>query len=188
MKKMILLTVLLLITTSVYAESPTDKGVYSLGGSISYQDRDVSYSYSDLDGVDIDSDYNTFLFSPSFRYFIFDNVALGASFMYEKTSGYLDSKSYGIGPTLRYYLPYKTANPFFEVGYTYLKTKVEHSIFSPKTTSNDYSIGFGLDYFISRNVSIEPKINYSWRDYKTDSRDSDEKTLYVGIGINLFIY
>lgn len=185
MKRIILFTVLLLITTNVYAESPTDKGVYSLGGSISY--RNVN--------SDSGSDSDIFLFSPSAQYFIYDNFAVGASLIYEKTSGTIDNESYGIGPTLRYYLPYKTVNPFFEVGYSYLKNKSEMSSLTLKTTSNNYSIGCGLDFFLSRNVSIEPVIKYSWRDYKDKfssglitPTDRDEKSLYIGIGINVFIF
>ncbi|MBN2418759.1 MAG: hypothetical protein JXL81_05195 [Deltaproteobacteria bacterium] len=77
MKKIILLAVLFFITTSVYGESPTDKGVYSLGGSISYQKLDSDYG----------SDIDTFSFTPSGRYFIFDNIALGGSLTFRKTSG-----------------------------------------------------------------------------------------------------
>jgi hypothetical protein len=178
MMKMYLLAGLLLITTSVFAESPTDKGVYSLGGSISYRNIDS----------DIGSDDNMFQFSPSGRYFIIDNIALGGSLTYEKSSGSFDTKSYGIGPNIRYYLPYETVNPFFEASYSYLRTKFETSLFSSKITSDEYTIGFGLDLFISKNVSIEPVVNYSWRDYKSDTRDMDEKTLYFGIGVNLFIF
>ncbi|NLD37191.1 MAG: porin family protein [Desulfatiglans sp.] len=182
MMKMYLLAGLLLITTSVFAESPTDKGVYSLGGSISYRNIDAD------DGLDED----LYSFSPSGRYFIFDNIALGGSVTYEKTSGILDTKSYGIGPNIRYYLPYKTMNPFFEAGYSYLRTKLETPYVSSKRTSNEFSVGFGLDLFISRNVSIEPIVSYSWRDYKDDLSylidDMDQKTLYFGVGVNLFIF
>lgn len=181
MKKIIVLTILLLVTANVYAESPTDKGVYSLGGSISYRDMDSD------DGFD----YKMYQFAPSFRYFIFDNIAIGTSLTYVKTkgTGIFDGESYGIGPTFRYYLPNKKINPFIEANYSYLKDKDDDS----KSTSNEFSIGIGLDYFISKNVSIEPTINYSWRDYKYNYdigyiNDRDVKTLYIGIGINLFIF
>ena len=181
MMKMYLLAGLLLITTSVFAESPTDKGVYSLGGSISYSDIDSD-----------DSDARFFEFSPSGRYFIYDNIAIGGSLTYSKTSGSgsFDSKSYGIGPNIRYYLPYEKVNPFIEAGYSYLRNKYKNSLFTSKRTSDEYTIGFGLDLFISRNVSIEPTVSYSWMDYKSDIRDidMDEKTLYFGIGVNLFIF
>lgn len=187
MIRMIFMTALLLITvTNVYAESPTDKGVYSLGGSISYMNVDS----------DNGSDVNRFMFSPSGRYFIFDNIAIGVSLGYGKSSGdTTDSESYGIGPSLRYYLPDITVNPFFEVAYSYSKNKSELIDYTLKSTTNDYSIGCGLDYFLSRNVSIEPMIRYTWinnkyKDFDSviTSTDMDYKTLYVGIGINWFIF
>jgi hypothetical protein len=179
MMKMYLLAGLLLITTNVLAESPTDKGVYSLGGSISYRDVDGDY----------DLDEKIFTFSPSGRYFIFDNIALGGSLTYSKNSwGSVDAKSYGIGPNIRYYLPYKTVNPFFEASYSYLRTKFDDTLSTSKTTSDEYTVGFGLDLFISRNVSIEPVVNYSWRDDKSGTFEWDVKTLYFGIGVNLFIF
>ena len=99
MKKITPLIVLLLITTNVYAESPTDKGVYRLGGSINYVHVDS----------DDESDRSTFSFSPSLQYFIYDNVAVGASLAYGKTSeDSYDGESYGIGPILRYYIFNKT--------------------------------------------------------------------------------
>ena len=187
MIRIILMTALLLISiTNIYAESPTDKGVYSLGGSISYMNIDSD------DG----SDEDIFLFSPSGRYFIFDNIAMGVSLVYRKSSNdTADSDSYGIGPSLRYYLPEKTMNPFFEVAYSYSKNKSEIFEYTLKSTSNDYSIGCGLDYFLSRNVSIEPMIRYSWRKYNYKDyqsligpMDLDEKALYIGIGVNWFIF
>ncbi len=180
MMKMCLLAGLLLITTNVFAESPTDKGVYSLGGSISYSNVDSDYG----------TENNTFSFYPSVRYFIFDNVAVGGSLGYGKTSGDSDSKRYGIGPNIRFYLPYEKVNPFIEAGYSYLRNKFGSSIFTTKITSSEYTIRLGLDLFISRNVSIEPTVSYSWMDYKSDfiEYDMDEKTLYFGIGVNLFIF
>ena len=193
MKKLILLTILLLMTTNTYADSttekkeertaksPLDKGVYSLGGSISYRNVDSNGG----------NNSNMFQFIPSGRYFILDNIAVGGSLTYEDSSGDFDIKSYGIGPNLRFYLPNETANPFFEAGYSYLKTEFDGLAISSNTTTHDYSIGLGLDYFISKNVSIEPIIKYSWRDYKYNDDygiDGDTKTLYVGIGISLFIF
>lgn len=182
MKKMILLTILLFLTANVHAESPTDKGVYGLGGSISYRNIDR----------DSGSDLNVFQISPSVRYFIYDNIAVGVSLEYEKWNGSIDSKTYGIGPTLRYYFPNITANPFLEAGYTYSKIRYEIPNLPAKVSSNDYSIAFGLDLFLSRNVSIEPIVKYSWKNYKDEMfstpGDIDEKTLYMGIGVNLFIF
>ena len=108
--------------------------------------------------------------------------------IYEKTSGDLQhDKTYGIGPNIRYYLHYEQANPFLEAGFSYLKSEFGSNF---KTTAKEYSIGAGLDFFISKNVSIEPVIKYSWRDYKDHylQYERDENTLYVGVGINIFIF
>ena len=77
--------------------------------------------------------------------------------------------------------------------YLFINGEMEGSSVPVKYDRNDITFGFGIDYFLSRNVALEPMFRYIFRkvDYDTTSTsytDIDEKELLVGIGINVFIF
>ncbi len=189
MKKAFFVVVsLMILVTNVYADSPTDKGVYSLSGSI-------SYSHTNEGGGTM------ILITPAFLYFVYPNFAVGSSIIYwDFKTDNSETKRYGIGPVVRYYFGKDTIYPFASVEYTYTKNKSE-SDFSGLSTSStghgdDLALGLGIDYFLSRNIAVEPMIRYTFNHDAADtssfgsaaSSSNRSETLFIGIGINAFIF
>jgi len=191
MKKATLtLAALIFLVGTVYADSPVDKGVYSLSGSI---------SYSRING----SGESMTSITPAFMYFVYPNLALGASILYwDFKTDNSESKSYGIGPVVRYYFGKETIYPFVSAEYTYTKDKNESNFSGFSSTSNGHgsriSLGLGIDYFLSKNVALEPIVRYTFSHRETDisastfssatSNSNREEGLFIGIGINVFIF
>ena len=176
---------LFIFSNNVNAESPIDKGVYSLSGSI-------SFSQLKIDGEE--EEINTFTLYPELVYFVFPNFAIGSSILYSRSTwGDLTSTAYGIGPIARYYLGKEKIYPFILLEYLFIKSEMEGGSVPVKYDRNDITLGFGIDYFLSKNVALEPIFRYVLRkiDYDTTSTsytDSDEQEILIGIGINVFIF
>jgi len=181
---------LIILISNANADSPTDKGVYSLSGSI-------SYSHTNNGGGTMTA------ITPAFTYFVYPNLALGASILYwDFKTDSSEAKTYGIGPVVRYYFGRETIYPFASVEYTYTKNKYESNFSGLSSTSNghgsDLSLGLGVDYFLSKNVALEPIIRYTFNHNETDisastfssaaSSSNRDETLFIGIGINVFIF
>jgi hypothetical protein len=189
MKKTFLATAaLMLLINTAYADSPIDIGVYSLSGSI-------SYSRANGGGGTMTS------ITPGFLYFIYPKIAIGASISYwDFKTDNSENKSYGIGPVVRYYFGKDIIYPFGSVEYAYTKNKFESNfsgIASNSTgRSSNFVLGLGFDYFLSRNVALEPVARYNFSHSTADtssfgstSRSSSrEENFFIGIGINVFIF
>jgi hypothetical protein len=93
MKKIFISVLLALVSLSIKAQ--TSKGMMNVGGDVSYQN--TSYSGGGKS--------NTFSFSPSFGYFLSDNLALGLALGYTNTSttGSPSNNTFSIAPFVRYY-------------------------------------------------------------------------------------
>jgi hypothetical protein len=179
MKKILFAVVIAvsLMTGRVYAESPTDKGVYSISGGFSY------FNTKNGNG----GNTNTALsFNPSGFYFVYPNLAIGASTLYydSKNNGF-KFKEYGIGPVVRYYVGKEPALLFVSTEYLYTKTKGGIFSSTSRGTGNEVSLGMGADYFLAKNVALEPLIRYTFRHVSGDSHSNE---FLIGMGINVFIF
>lgn len=165
-----------------YADSPIEKDTYSLSGSISYSESDNSSFGRSKD---------LFVY-PGFLYFISPNLGIGGRLQYWHSSdNTFNYKSYGVAPAIRYYFTQNNSMPFIELSYGYEKSKSSSSSNTSRGHSKSAGIIFGLDYFLSRNVALEPSIAYRHYRYDSDSGSSitrENNTLTMGIGINVFIY
>jgi len=194
MKRIILVIgVLVLLAGKVYAESPTEKGVYSLSGSVSYSRT--------KDNASGDTSKRIALYPAGF-YFVYPDLALGTSITYyDSTSNGYDYKYYGIGPVVRYYFGKDTILPFLTLEYIYTrnKNKMSFSGLSSNGTGRgtDISLGIGVDYFLSKNVALEPMVRYTFshtEDHYTSTVgipygvSSRSEELLIGLGINVFIF
>jgi outer membrane protein W len=194
MKRIILVVgVVVLLAGKVYAESPTEKGVYSLSGSVSY-----SHSKDNASG----DTTKTISVYPAGFYFVYPNLAIGTSIIYSdsKASG-LEYKYYGIGPVVRYYFGKDTILPFLSLEYLYTRNKGKMTFGGSSSDSTgrgtDISLGIGVDYFLSKNVALEPIVRYTFShsdDHYTSSfgmpsgTSNRSEELLVGMGINVFIF
>jgi hypothetical protein len=181
-KYVFVILLLFLFISYVNAESPTDKGVYSLSGS-------VSYSHKEIDNA---PNICTFSLSPEFVYFVYPNIAIGSSILYsESERGSLETTEYGIGPVARYYFGKGTVYPFISVEYLFINSETKAGASSMEYDRKELALGFGIDSFLSKNVALEPMIRYIFRDldyYTTSTIHRDEAEFLIGIGITVFIF
>lgn len=184
MKYLILLITILtfVFTATLFSQQAFKKGNYSLTGS-------VSYSSSDNESNDFDSESITILVSPGLSYLIADNLALGIEFGFGYFETQYESKfggkhtsidrPYMLGPSLRYYFPQVSINPFIEASVFYADDVVDNAV------AKGFSVTGGLNLFLSNSVAIEPFIEYSKTSFNRAEQDITE--IMFGARINYFI-
>jgi hypothetical protein len=92
----------------IAAEGPTDKGAYTLSGSISFERTEEQPG----------SDSRTFQVDPGASYFVLNNVSLGLRTQYLRERGDdLKFTTYGAGPSLRLYVSALVVKPFVGASY-----------------------------------------------------------------------
>jgi outer membrane protein with beta-barrel domain len=178
-----LLTACLTITISVKAQ--TTSGNMMLGGTLSF------YSTS-IQGA---SDYkNTGTsFSPSFGYFIADNIAVGGNISIGSATtdnGFSKTvqTSFGIGPFARYYKFTSSENfAFFaqaQILYSSGKTKVTPAGTDSKSSTISFSVAPGFAYFFTKHwafdLSISGLVIRSY-DPNTDANGDKESTIQLNL-------
>ena len=151
----------ILINEKLNAQNYLKKNAYNFGGSI-------SFAFSDTDNLDDEATTKDISVAPSFTYFVSDNLSIGMAFQFDYQEDALthqanDSlisrtvdKFLNVGPTARYYFHTRNFAPFIE-------TSVQFTTF---LHSNDhgiaFSIGTGINYFITKSIALEPHVIYSW--------------------------
>ena len=182
MKKVIVVLMVFLIQSLLYAQSPISKGSISLGGSISY----TSQSYENSEYT-----HSTFIFNPKVGYFFIDNfyTALSLSYVHLKSGGGSNSDVYGFGPTIRHYFDAGKIKPFMGLGYNYItQSNISDN---GNYITNEFIISTGMDFFIIDALALETSVNYSFTSYKfSGSRlpPQESKVFRIDIGLNYFIY
>lgn len=177
-----IIVILLLITTLFYAQSPISNGTYSVGGNV---------SYSSITGDLVSNRYNVFSLAPNGGYFFIDNFYTGASLLYiYESSNDFSSNTYGIGPSIRYYIDVDKLKPFLGMEYLY---KIRISGDDPDENSyNTFSISAGADYFITNYFALEGILNYRFMSnafedgFSSASYKSEE--FNIGFGVKFFIH
>lgn len=210
MKKLLIITAILLLSTVVFAaENPTDKGSLLLNGNASF----TSISGDELTG---DESVTTINIIPSLGYFIAPNIMIGADLEYVKAS-YADvsASSFGIGPTVGYYFnmdpmrmeskgaifPYvkgffiwTTTSPDLDEDIEFDGEVISADDDMPKLKTTTYGLEGGLVFMLSNSVGADFSLRYSFDSYKVDVPDVDDEesvdgnTLNIGVGITAFIY
>ncbi|ELR69600.1 hypothetical protein C900_04825 [Fulvivirga imtechensis AK7] len=170
-----------------------EKGHFMVGGNISFEKSKTELPQN---GPNV-SDHKqlTFSIDPDISYFLADNLALGVvtPFSYSKNSNSMQdqaSKTYSVGPKLRYYFPSGRWAIFPEVSYTIGWNTTEGSIFSPdvgevieakaKGNTSMFSGGLGGAYFINDHVAIEGVLFY--KKYQLDY----EENFFTDVDISSF--
>jgi hypothetical protein len=178
----------LFLTTSIFAQSPIQKGTINLNGNISFS----SQSYGDMDdGRNLlllnSDDREVLLLNPQVGYFFIDNISLSLSLDYSRYSqGGVTNTNWAIGPSIRYYFDLEEIIPFLSISYSYTE---EFNSYDYKVIGSQFGITGGSDLFITRNVALETTISYLFNnDRLPESLDQKSNTILIGIGINIFIY
>jgi outer membrane protein len=128
--------------------------------------------------------------SPSFGYFVIDQLAVGASVdmavskWNAKTSNDVDNNTTSIQfqPFVRYYLP---AGVFFQgkFGLGTAKTTYDETYDDSKYNTSSLALSAGYAIFLSDNVALEPELGY--RTSKFKNTDSDTKNINSGIFLRI---
>ncbi|HDZ58812.1 MAG TPA: hypothetical protein ENH47_01930 [Ignavibacteriales bacterium] len=187
MNRISIILISLLIVSASHAQSSTDKGNIMLNGTISFASK--SYGSEGFNTTQLG-------IHPQAGYFLFNNFSAGILIDYDRTT--LDSyhnNKWAAGIALRYYLDFKQVKPFINLGFAYSKTNptsnLEGNIYGKK-----WITAAGVDYFLVSNVAIETILRYeieylsfpgSYNVFYKDT-NSHTNTLFVGFGLNFFIY
>lgn len=142
--------------------------------SKSIYDGKTNYSYKT----------NSFSISPSFAYFVTDNLAIGLSGSFNSYSEKEEGNNYDysstsslIMPMLLYYIPMEdNVRPFLQVGAGISSSSDKYNEsggYSDKSSSSGtaFNIGAGLAYFVSENISLNFGVSYT----KSKTTDGDNK-------------
>lgn len=174
---------LLIITASLsFAQNPLKRGVYTIGGSASFMKSNYKFD-------NIEDKFTYITIAPTFGYFVTNNIMingrLGFSY-YESEStmgsgptykGY--SRYYIIGVGARYYFNAETIVPFLGINANYTKQ------FNPESDGRIVSFLGGINYFLSKEVTLEPFVSYEFS--STSLSRYKKTTLSFGIGVNYYL-
>lgn len=170
---------ILLVLTCLGYSQHTDKGVYILSGQASYTTTSVEND---------DDNYNYIAIDPLFAYFVADNIAIGGTLLYYNQSyGNNSMSGFGIGPAIAYYFNAGNISPFIMGSFVYSSVSIDGV--DDSSSETNIIIGLGTDFFLSKNVSIQPMISYDmYSGSRGDIDFSDQKTFKLGVGIGVYIY
>ena len=173
--------IICLFASTMFAQEALKKGIYSLGGSVTFAGSTNELELEKIKSTDI-------LILPSITYFIIDNLslALDLGFGYNEISLETDhvnqthiSRDMVIGPVIRYYFSSSRLIPFIEAGYRYSNS------LSGNNDMNTYSLAGGINYFLSKSVALEPYVEYSKTNYIVG--DQNISRISGGIRVSYFI-
>jgi opacity protein-like surface antigen len=172
-----------------YLHAQTAKGNMMVGGTLSLSTQTPEN--------DNDNKLSTTTFSPSFGYFVMDNLAVGANLeIFNRTSKTPTSKevqsAIGFGPFARYYKFTSNENfAFFaqaQLLFVSGKDKVT-AINTPTATSKNsrtsFSISPGFSYFLTKHWALDLSITgLVVRSEDPDKEDDDDKYTTIVFGLS----
>ena len=155
-------------------ENYISKGQWLIGGT-------GNISLGEVDALD----FNQFSVTPMAGYLVGNKLAVGLSTGFNYYKG--GSQSFYAQPFVRYYVNQKRLTPFGEIAYGAAWTKIKYYDFNINDTvvdtysSTAYRISAGLNYFLTRNIALEGKLNYS------NNPDTNSGSLGLQAGLQFFI-
>lgn len=186
----IVLVIFLALPAVSFTQESTAKGVYRLSGNIG-----LSYRSYKLAEVDLDESHFKFDFSPGYSVFILNNLELGVNLAYTfnyyhvskiipgyARGGY--NQSLAIAPGVRYYFPTEKVIPFIGSGVSFGSDMSLNLIKYLHLVS--FSVHGGFDFFLSKNIAVEPSVTYNH--YISNYYSDGINEIQLGAGINYFIF
>ena len=169
------------VCSNVFPQSALKKDSYNLSGGF-------SFAISNTDHPEFDSESKSIVFDPSLIYHILDIFSIGGSISFD----YLETKItdntgerkliarvLNFGPKVRYYFHNQNFAPFVEAAFNY------STIIAEDNKGYSVSIGTGINYFFTKSIAIEPRINYVFSGYADP--DYNSNTFRFGVGLNYHI-
>ena len=206
-----LFIIALLTTSIIFAQ--TEKGKFVVSGSTGLGFGNISSELRYYGVLDAGDEYktSTFSFTPGVGYFVMDNLAVGLSMGYSKSTkkwvrdGDTDSQSQTLlMPFAGYYFPIGGSfRPFLQIGLGYDSRLVKEESNNLGVLVVDkeeewggfaYSFGGGASYFIQDNVSFNLGLLYTAATLKADvveggiivKAEDKQGGLGANIGISVF--
>src|SRR5688572_17598333 len=186
MKKITIFAITMFASMAVFAQF--NQGRMLVGGSAEFRtmaDKSKSGGTTTTNG-----NRTTLSVSPSFGYFVIDQLAVGAavdmsvSKWNAKTPNDVDNNTTSISfqPFVRYYLP---MGVFFQgkFGLGTAKTTYDENYDDNKYNTSSLALSAGYAIFLSDNVALEPELGY--RTSKFKDTDSDTKNINSGIFLRI---
>jgi hypothetical protein len=186
---------MLLFLLHLQGFSQTEKKSWLIGGSANGAIHLNTYKYYSY-GI-----------APQVGYFLFNNFAVGLT-PYFSFSHYSDSKSsaIGIGPFLRYYIGKSKVRFFIEAVSQYSfqsilykniqNIPVPNGNFKIKYKNWNENISAGAVYFITKNIGLEAKVQFSYARTKSYSNSAifasasnptPNSNLYIRVGFQIYL-
>jgi len=170
------------IQQAINAELLTGKGSMAVSGSIFYRES------TDVYGQDERMTERSFQATPSFSYFIVDNISLGIAVSYsynritrkpapaDEKNSFVQS---GFGPAVTKYFGKKRVRPFVNVDYIVLG--------GDRAKGSQLTMGLGCIYHISNSAGIGPHVTYGIV-FPDDRSIKRSRNLYIGVSVASFIF
>jgi opacity protein-like surface antigen len=184
MKVVNIICLIVLLYAGSSAQDQIKRGVYSLGGTISYSSSTTKY-YND------EFSNSIYTIAPSISYFFIDQFELSFGTGYTSSSvkySGSDSESKNISLTvnfgMRFYYPLGTFAPFIGAGgqISWTTPYYEWQSFLPPTTG--YTVTGGSEIFIAQSVAIELAVVYT---KIRNTSQSSSNFIPIVIGVKYFI-
>ena len=180
-----LLILLAVVLSGFYSHAQTQASNMMLGGSVSMYSQSFEGS---------DASFSQFSFSPSFGYFIHDNLAVGASLTIgSSTNDNIGSKTvtsnFGLGPFARYY-KFTSNEDFAFFGQAQVLFSTGKQDATPggevKTSGLAFALSPGFSYFVTPHWAIDfsvTALSISSFDPDTDSDNNKSTTINVNLSM-----
>jgi opacity protein-like surface antigen len=170
MKRIFTIAIATLIAATSFSQ--TSKGTWLLGGSAGFNSQKAGSAAS----------VSTIEISPNAGYFISNNLAVGASVMFESESKH--HTAFNFGPMVRYYFAEmgKKAKLFAHAGIGFGSTKPEGG---SSVSSTTWGVKAGPAFFLSKNIALETTVGYSSLKVKDVADATSNFGVNVGFQIHL---
>jgi hypothetical protein len=130
---------------------------------------------------------NTSVIMISGKYFLEGDVALIAGIGFQASSGDLDADFFGISGGVRKYLKIDEFAPFVEGKFSYVTENIDINGIDRDTF--DVSAGFGAEYFLHRQFSIEGNVAIGFGQVNNNISNNDYTyfgSRTVGVSANFY--
>jgi hypothetical protein len=171
-----------LVSTAAAQKGPIDRGSFNIGGSFS-----LSFGSGGLYGNDTISNISLI---PSFRYFVFNGLAVGVDLLLQRNSnGDSWDTTFGIGPAVAYFFRVGSDKiyPYVGTGFTYGSNSKSWSTYS--TTGFRIRFGGGAAIMLKPNVALIAEAMYAIESMSYGNDPSESGGFFTfSVGVAVFLY
>lgn len=196
--KKILLSIALLLGVAFGAEAQTKAGNFIAGGSLGFTSSTVTIKSGDK-SVKLPAT-NTLTLTPSFSYFLIDNLAVGADlaliYSSEKTENVSGSTTaVTLMPHVAYYFDLnETIKPYAKVRLGVANETVKGNDQSVSKTGFAWGAGVGVATFLTSNVALNTEFGYNSSIFKSSNEILGKKvetttipgSFALSVGLSVF--